>query len=197
MATWNAMWASGSTSRAVRVRRLRAVDADLLVVTEGQRDLLSDGGHVADAGTHGGYGITSHPRRRKTLLWSRWPLTEMAAPTTGAGAGRGSDRTDRDLGRCGEGRGGVYPVGECPCEHRAAGRDDLTPAEQAALPAEDALTCAVALELDLSPQEGNPQRQTSRGGAGAAQTEDSCPLGACGATAPHRIRHEQLPPRRG
>ncbi|MHD0283785.1 hypothetical protein [Rhodococcus aetherivorans] len=43
-------------------------------------------------------------------------------------------------------------MGECPCEHRAAGRDDLTPAEQAALPAEDALTCAVALELDLSPQ---------------------------------------------
>lgn len=35
-----------------------------------------------------GYDITSHPRRRKTLLWSRWPLTEVAALTTGAGAGR-------------------------------------------------------------------------------------------------------------
>ncbi|MFE2123543.1 endonuclease/exonuclease/phosphatase family protein [Rhodococcus aetherivorans] len=89
VATWNTIWASGSTSRAVRVRRrLRAVDADLLVVTEGQRDLLPDGGHVADAGSHWGYDTTSHPRRRKTVLWSRWPLTEMAALTTGAGAGR-------------------------------------------------------------------------------------------------------------
>ncbi|CCW14415.1 hypothetical protein EBESD8_49840 [Rhodococcus aetherivorans] len=61
VATWNTMWASGSTSRAVRVRRrLREVDADLLVVTEGQRDLLPDGGHVADAGTHSG-GTTSPP----------------------------------------------------------------------------------------------------------------------------------------
>lgn len=89
VATWNTMWASGSNPRAVRVRsRLREVDADLLVVTEGQRDLLPDGGHVADAGTHWGYDITSHPHRRKTLLWSRWPLTEVAALTTGAGAGR-------------------------------------------------------------------------------------------------------------
>lgn len=52
VATWNTMWASGTGARAARVRhRLRAVDADLLVVTEGQRDLLPDGGHVVDAGT--------------------------------------------------------------------------------------------------------------------------------------------------
>ncbi|MGV9746385.1 hypothetical protein ACWDTG_15900 [Rhodococcus zopfii] len=47
VATWNTMWASGAGARAVRVlRRLREVDADPLVVTEGQRDRLPDGGHV-------------------------------------------------------------------------------------------------------------------------------------------------------
>ncbi len=62
------------------------MDADLLVVTEGQRDLLPAGSHVADAGTDwGGYDITSHPHRRKTLLWSRWPLTDAVALTTGGG----------------------------------------------------------------------------------------------------------------
>ncbi|WP_287220869.1 endonuclease/exonuclease/phosphatase family protein [Rhodococcus sp. (in: high G+C Gram-positive bacteria)] len=89
VATWNTMWASGTGARAARVRhRLHAVDADLLIVTEGQRDLLPDGGHVVDAGTDWGYDITSHPHRRKTLLWSRCPLTDTAALTIGAGAGR-------------------------------------------------------------------------------------------------------------
>ncbi|MDV2474337.1 endonuclease/exonuclease/phosphatase family protein [Rhodococcus zopfii] len=83
------MWASGSNTRAVRVRRLlREADADLLVVTEGQADLLPDGGHVVDAGTDWGYDTTTHPQRRKTLVWSRWPLTDVAALSAGAGAGR-------------------------------------------------------------------------------------------------------------
>ena len=50
----------------------------------------------------------------------------------------------------------------------AVSRYDLSPAEQAALPAEDALTRAVALELDdHTPQPTQPHRkQTSRSGSG-------------------------------
>ncbi|WP_145982308.1 hypothetical protein [Rhodococcus sp. MTM3W5.2] len=46
--------------------------ADVLVVTEGSRDLLPPGGHVIDAGADWGY--ESPPYRHKTMLWSRWPL---------------------------------------------------------------------------------------------------------------------------
>lgn len=89
VATWNSMWASGSGPRAARIRgRIRDVDADLLVVTEGSRDLLPAGGHAVDAGTDWGYDVKSYPHRRKTMLWSRWPLTDVAALTVGAGAGR-------------------------------------------------------------------------------------------------------------
>ncbi|MDF3313396.1 hypothetical protein P3H15_51795 [Rhodococcus sp. T2V] len=51
----------------------------------------------------------------------------------------------------------------------AVSRYDLSPAEQAALPAEDALTRAVALELDdHSPESAQPhQKQPSRGGSDA------------------------------
>ncbi|MDJ0419664.1 PDDEXK nuclease domain-containing protein [Rhodococcus opacus] len=50
----------------------------------------------------------------------------------------------------------------------AVSRYDLSPAEQAALPAEDALTRAVALELDdHTPQSTQPHREhSSRGGSG-------------------------------
>ncbi|MCK0093744.1 endonuclease/exonuclease/phosphatase family protein [Rhodococcus sp. F64268] len=83
------MWATGSGPRATRVRNcLRDVNADLLVVTEGRRDLLPDGGYVVDAGTNWGYDVTSTPHRRKTMLWSRWPLTDVVALTSRAGAGR-------------------------------------------------------------------------------------------------------------
>lgn len=50
----------------------------------------------------------------------------------------------------------------------AVSRYDLSPAEQAALPAEDALARAVALELDdHTPQSTKPQRKhSSRDGSG-------------------------------
>ncbi|WP_226950022.1 hypothetical protein [Rhodococcus rhodochrous] len=89
VATWNTMWATASSPRGRRIRRLLSeVDADLPVVTEGQRDLLPDGGHIVDAGTDWGYDTTAHPLRRKTLLWSRWPLTDPTTLPNGAGAGR-------------------------------------------------------------------------------------------------------------
>ncbi|MFC7450726.1 endonuclease/exonuclease/phosphatase family protein [Rhodococcus daqingensis] len=87
VAAWNAEWATGSSPRGIRVAaRLRDVAADLMVVTEGSRDLLPPGGHAIDAGTDWGY--ASPPHRRKTMLWSRWPLTEVAPIGEGAGKGR-------------------------------------------------------------------------------------------------------------
>ncbi|MDS1114238.1 endonuclease/exonuclease/phosphatase family protein [Gordonia westfalica] len=89
VATWNIMWANGSSARGRRVRNiLREVDADLLIVTEGQRDLLPEGGHIVDAGSDWGYDITKSPERRKTMLWSRKPLTDVTTVPSGAGAGR-------------------------------------------------------------------------------------------------------------
>lgn len=83
------MWATGDSPRATRVRgRLREVDADLLVVTEGRLDLVPDGGHVVDAGMDWGYDVTSYPYRRKVIVWSRWPLTNLTVLKTGAAAGR-------------------------------------------------------------------------------------------------------------
>ncbi|WP_051636958.1 endonuclease/exonuclease/phosphatase family protein [Rhodococcus sp. UNC363MFTsu5.1] len=87
VATWNAQWARGSSPRGMLVAaRLREVAADLLVVTEGSRDLLPPGGHVIDAGADWGY--ESPPYRRKTMLWSRWPLTGVTPIGDGAGKGR-------------------------------------------------------------------------------------------------------------
>ncbi|MBJ7288538.1 MAG: endonuclease/exonuclease/phosphatase family protein, partial [Williamsia sp.] len=55
--TWNTEWAPASGIRATMVReRLAAATADVLVVTEGRRDLLPGGGHVADGGDDWGYG---------------------------------------------------------------------------------------------------------------------------------------------
>ncbi|MBA5848467.1 endonuclease/exonuclease/phosphatase family protein [Gordonia amicalis] len=83
------MWATGSSARGRRVRNiLREVDADLLIVTEGQRDLLPEGGHIVDAGSDWGYDITKSPERRKTMLWSRKPLTDVTTVPSGTGAGR-------------------------------------------------------------------------------------------------------------
>lgn len=67
-------------------QRLATTAADVLVVTEGRRGLLPDGGHVVDAGDDWGY--PHKPDRRKVLLWSRWPLTNVDRFTTGGGAGR-------------------------------------------------------------------------------------------------------------
>ncbi|GAA1459334.1 endonuclease/exonuclease/phosphatase family protein [Williamsia maris] len=85
--TWNTEWAPGKGIRATMVReRLAAANADVLVVTEGRRDLLPDGGHVADGGDDWGYG--QQRDRRKVIAWSRWPLTGIEYITTGGGAGR-------------------------------------------------------------------------------------------------------------
>jgi hypothetical protein len=87
VATWNTEWAPADSPRGSLVRQqLAATAADVLVVTEGCRGLLPDGGHVADAGDYWGYG--GQRDRRKVLLRSRWPLTDIDRVTTGGGAGR-------------------------------------------------------------------------------------------------------------
>ncbi|MGW5524659.1 endonuclease/exonuclease/phosphatase family protein [Gordonia sp. NPDC003950] len=86
VASWNTQWAPHS-GRGVRVKaHIADLDADILVITEGQHWLLPDGGHAVDAGTDWGYDAPVH--RRKTLLWSRWPLTDVVRCDRGAGNGR-------------------------------------------------------------------------------------------------------------
>lgn len=87
VATWNIEWATSRGRRGPGIRdRLGSTAADILVVTEGQRDVLPDGGHVIDAGDDWGY--KTEPDRRKVLVRSRQPLTEVTRMNSGAGAGR-------------------------------------------------------------------------------------------------------------
>ena len=87
VATWNTEWAPSAGRRGPLVRaRLADTAADILVVTEGRRGLLPDGGYVVDAGDDWGYG--QQRDRRKVLLRSRWALSDVDRLTTGGGAGR-------------------------------------------------------------------------------------------------------------
>nr|WP_296777392.1 endonuclease/exonuclease/phosphatase family protein [Rhodococcus sp. (in: high G+C Gram-positive bacteria)] len=87
VATWNTQWSPVGGKRGPLVRgRLVDFDADILVVTEGQRGLLPEGGFIADAGDDWGYAAPAD--RRKTILWSRWPLTDVVRLDSGAGKGR-------------------------------------------------------------------------------------------------------------
>ncbi|WP_037184810.1 endonuclease/exonuclease/phosphatase family protein [Rhodococcus sp. UNC23MFCrub1.1] len=87
VATWNVEWATTRGRRGAEVRdRLAGTGADILVVTEGRRGLLPDGGYILDGGGDWGYAIESD--RRKVLVYSRRPLSEVIRIETGGGAGR-------------------------------------------------------------------------------------------------------------
>lgn len=74
MATWNIQWATPSSDRGPRIAAiLDAADSDVIVVTEGVRELLPAHGYTVDAGGDWGYG--PQPSRRKVIVWSRFPLT--------------------------------------------------------------------------------------------------------------------------
>lgn len=62
--------------------RLWDFTADMLVVAEWQRGVLPDGGFVVDAGVDWGYPAAA--RRRKTIVWSRWPLAGVVRVESGA-----------------------------------------------------------------------------------------------------------------
>ncbi len=87
VATWNTEWATLATERGRRVAtKLAALDVDIVVVTEGARELLPAYGNAIDAGSDWGYALKSN--RRKVILWSRLPISLENVGETGAALGR-------------------------------------------------------------------------------------------------------------
>lgn len=77
VATWNVSWTGrGSPRFEPSQRRIAEIDADILVLTETTGDLVPEGGFVAKGGPDWGY--ANKPGRRKVLLWSRWPVTDVS-----------------------------------------------------------------------------------------------------------------------
>ena len=73
IATWNVEWATPETKAGKRIQQIiNEIDADIFVLTEGCKALMPDG-FVLDGGTDWGY-ESEDVRRRKVLLWSRYPL---------------------------------------------------------------------------------------------------------------------------
>ena len=76
VATWNIDWASRRSKRFEAANaRISELAADLLILTETTFDLVPTGGHVVEGGPEWGYPAKD---RRKVLLWSKWPLTDVA-----------------------------------------------------------------------------------------------------------------------
>ena len=81
VATWNVKWATPETKAGKRIQQIiEQIDADIFVLTEGCKELMPEG-FVLDGGAEWGYESTDK-RKRKVLLWSRYPL---AAPFHGEG----------------------------------------------------------------------------------------------------------------
>jgi len=77
IATWNVEWATPETKAGKRIQQIiKQIDADIFVLTEGCKELMPEG-FVLDGGTDWGYEATDG-RRRKVLLWSRYPLVDAS-----------------------------------------------------------------------------------------------------------------------
>ena len=77
IATWNAEWATPETKAGKRIQQIiEQIDADIFVLTEGCKELMPEG-FVLDGGSDWGYESTDE-RRRKVLLWSRYPLVDAS-----------------------------------------------------------------------------------------------------------------------
>ena len=75
IATWNVEWATPETKAGKRIQQIiKQIDQDIFVLTEGCKELMPEG-FVLDGGTDWGY-ESEDKRRRKVLLWSRYPLVE-------------------------------------------------------------------------------------------------------------------------
>ena len=72
LATWNVEWAT-PRNHAPITERIAGMNADILVVTEGDAGVLPAGGTHLDGGTDWGYTNTK-PDWRKVMLWSRHPM---------------------------------------------------------------------------------------------------------------------------
>ena len=76
IALWNTEWAAKRSRRGRLIREyLHDASADVLCLTEGSEGLLPDGGHVILSGPD--YGYAGPAERRKVLLWSRQPWTDV------------------------------------------------------------------------------------------------------------------------
>lgn len=120
--TWNTQWATAKTDRGHRVAKtLSAPDPDIIVVTEGVRNLLPREGQAVDAGDDWGYG--TKPDRRKVIAWSRFPLSLVSVAEAGAARGRLAVATATPP------EGAVRVIGVCiPWRdaHVSTGRSDAT-----------------------------------------------------------------------
>jgi len=75
IATWNVEWATPETKAGKRIQQIiKQIDPDIFVLTEGCKELMPEG-FVLDGGTDWGY-ESEDARRRKVLLWSRYPLVD-------------------------------------------------------------------------------------------------------------------------
>ena len=75
LATWNVEWAT-PRNHAPITERIAAMNADILVVTEGDAGVLPAGGTHLDGGTDWGYRNTK-PDWRKVMLRSRYPMRSI------------------------------------------------------------------------------------------------------------------------
>lgn len=77
VATWNVGWTSSGSRHFAKSRALiEEMRADLLVLTETTLSMVPAGGYLVKGGPDWGYETT--PERRKVMLWSRWPVTDIS-----------------------------------------------------------------------------------------------------------------------
>lgn len=76
VATWNLEWATRRAPRGMLLReRLNAMAADVLCITESSAGMLPDSGYYISSDSD--YGYPGSPDRRKVLLWSPEPWTDV------------------------------------------------------------------------------------------------------------------------
>jgi endonuclease/exonuclease/phosphatase family metal-dependent hydrolase len=84
IATWNVGWNSPRSSKFGPARdRIAELAADILVLTETTHELIPNGGYAAKGGPDWGYEM--RPDRRKVVLWSRWPITDVSSEISDPG----------------------------------------------------------------------------------------------------------------
>ena len=73
---WNIEWAERRTKRGQAINSIvNAISPDVLCLTETPLDMLPDDGHAISA--HADYGYASSPQRRKVVLWSKTPWSDV------------------------------------------------------------------------------------------------------------------------
>jgi endonuclease/exonuclease/phosphatase family metal-dependent hydrolase len=74
--TWNVEWRQTRSPAAEIIRqRIRALNPDVVCLTESHADFLQGSGHVIEAEADYGYPLKAN--RRKVLLWSKEPWREI------------------------------------------------------------------------------------------------------------------------